>query len=61
VSALLPGTADLTEAIAPLSVTSVLDRELDISRGDLVVSSETLGDGFEEREGRAGVDGSKAA
>ena len=32
---------DLTEAIAPLSVTLVLDRELDISRGDLVVSSET--------------------
>ncbi|MGC1462648.1 MAG: sulfate adenylyltransferase subunit CysN [Terracidiphilus sp.] len=32
---------DLAEAIAPLSVTLVLDRELDISRGDLIVSSET--------------------
>ncbi len=31
---------DLDEAIAPLSVTLVLDRELDISRGDLIVSSE---------------------
>ncbi len=32
---------DLAEAIAPLSVTLVLDRELDISRGDLIVSSPT--------------------
>jgi sulfate adenylyltransferase large subunit len=32
---------DLAEAIAPLSVTLVLDRELDISRGDLIVSSQT--------------------
>ena len=32
---------DLAEAIAPLSVTLVLDRELDISRGDLIVSSGT--------------------
>ncbi|HEV2484824.1 MAG TPA: GTP-binding protein [Terracidiphilus sp.] len=31
---------DLAEAIAPLSVTLVLDRELDISRGDLIVSSQ---------------------
>jgi sulfate adenylyltransferase large subunit len=31
---------DLEEAYAPLSVTLVLDRELDISRGDLIVSSE---------------------
>jgi sulfate adenylyltransferase large subunit len=31
---------DLEEAIAPLSVTLVLDRELDISRGDLIVASE---------------------
>jgi sulfate adenylyltransferase large subunit len=31
---------DLTEATAPLSVTLVLDRELDISRGDLVVRSD---------------------
>jgi sulfate adenylyltransferase large subunit len=31
---------DLTEAIAPLSVTLVLDRELDISRGDLIVASQ---------------------
>ncbi len=31
---------DLQEAVAPLSVTLVLDRELDISRGDLIVSSE---------------------
>ncbi len=27
---------DLDEAVAPLSVTLVLDRELDISRGDLI-------------------------
>jgi hypothetical protein len=32
---------DLAEAVAPLSVTLVLDRELDISRGDLIVSSQT--------------------
>jgi sulfate adenylyltransferase large subunit len=32
---------DLSEAHAPLSVTLVLDRELDISRGDLLVSSRT--------------------
>jgi sulfate adenylyltransferase large subunit len=31
---------DLDEAIAPLSVTLVLDRELDISRGDLIVASQ---------------------
>jgi sulfate adenylyltransferase large subunit len=31
---------DLDEAHAPLSVTLVLDRELDISRGDLIVASE---------------------
>ncbi len=31
---------DLDEATAPLSVTLVLDRELDISRGDLIVASE---------------------
>jgi len=30
---------DLDEAIAPLSVTLVLDRELDISRGDLIVAA----------------------
>jgi len=30
---------DLAEAVAPLSVTLVLDRELDISRGDLIVSA----------------------
>ena len=30
---------DLDEAYAPLSVTLVLDRELDISRGDLIVAS----------------------
>jgi sulfate adenylyltransferase subunit 1 (EFTu-like GTPase family) len=30
---------DLEEAFAPLSVTLVLDRELDISRGDLIVST----------------------
>ena len=30
---------DLDEARAPLSVTLVLDRELDISRGDLIVAS----------------------
>jgi len=33
---------DLEEAVAPLSVTLVLDRELDISRGDLIVGSEAL-------------------
>ena len=32
---------DLEECHAPLSVTLVLDRELDISRGDLIISSET--------------------
>jgi hypothetical protein len=31
---------DLAEAYAPLSITLVLDRELDISRGDLIVSAE---------------------
>jgi sulfate adenylyltransferase large subunit len=31
---------DLAEAIAPQSVTLVLDRELDISRGDLIVSTQ---------------------
>ena len=31
---------DLAGAVAPLSVTLVLDRELDISRGDLVVSAQ---------------------
>jgi sulfate adenylyltransferase large subunit len=31
---------DLNEAHAPLSVTLVLDRELDISRGDLIVAAE---------------------
>ena len=30
---------DLNEAVAPLSVTLVLDREVDISRGDLIVGS----------------------
>ena len=32
---------DLEEAAAPLSVTLVLDREVDISRGDLIVSAES--------------------
>jgi sulfate adenylyltransferase large subunit len=32
---------DLAEATAPLSVTLVLDRELDISRGDLIASSQS--------------------
>ncbi len=32
---------ELEEAYAPLSVTLVLDREVDISRGDLIVSSQT--------------------
>jgi sulfate adenylyltransferase large subunit len=31
---------DLAEAVAPLSVTLVLDRELDISRGDLIVAAQ---------------------
>src|SRR5271170_895480 len=35
---------DLAEAHAPLSVTLVLDRELDISRGDLIVSAEVPAD-----------------
>jgi sulfate adenylyltransferase large subunit len=30
---------DLAEAVAPLSITLVLNRELDISRGDMIVSS----------------------
>ena len=30
---------DMEEAVAPLSVTLVLDREIDISRGDLIVST----------------------
>ena len=33
---------DLAEAQAPLSVTLVLDRELDISRGDLIASAHSL-------------------
>jgi hypothetical protein len=33
---------DLGEAHAPLSVTLVLDRELDISRGDLIASAQAL-------------------
>ena len=33
---------DLDEAVAPLSVTLVLDRELDISRGDLIAGAEEL-------------------
>jgi hypothetical protein len=32
---------ELAEAYAPLSVTLVLDRELDISRGDLIVAAES--------------------
>jgi sulfate adenylyltransferase large subunit len=32
---------DLAEAVAPLSVTLVLDREVDISRGDLIVTTES--------------------
>ena len=38
-SASSPGMAILNEATAPLSVTLVLDREVDISRGDLIVAS----------------------
>ena len=52
---------DLEEAIAPLSVTLVLDRELDISRGDLIVAAEAPATVAQQREGRAGVDGSAAA
>ena len=40
---------DLAEAVAPLSVTLVLDRELDISRGDLIVSAQSAGNGSQER------------
>ena len=39
---------DLAEAHAPLSVTLVLDRELDISRGDLIVSAQCAGNGGQE-------------
>jgi sulfate adenylyltransferase subunit 1 len=35
---------DLNEAVAPLSVTLVLDRELDISRGDLIAGASIEGD-----------------
>ena len=52
---------DLEEAHAPLSVTLVLDRELDISRGDLIVSAAAPADRRAQRQGRAGVDGSAAA
>ena len=49
---------DLAEAVAPLSVTLVLDRELDISRGDLIVPRKRRPTVATQREGRAGVDGS---
>ena len=39
VSRIVTFDGDLAEARAPLSVTLVLDRELDISRGDLIVAS----------------------
>ena len=52
---------DLDEARAPLSVTLVLDRELDISRGDLIAGFECAGDSRENHEGCAGVDGSARA
>ena len=52
---------DLDEAVAPLSVTLVLDRELDISRGDLIAGAESGADGGAQREGVAGVDGSAPA
>ena len=52
---------DLDEAVAPLSVTLVLDREVDISRGDLIVASQTPATVSKNAEGRAGVDGSAAA
>jgi sulfate adenylyltransferase subunit 1 len=41
VERLVTWDGDLAEANAPLSVTLVLDRELDISRGDLIVSSQS--------------------
>ncbi len=41
VSRIVTWDGDLSEAIAPLSVTLVLDREVDISRGDLIVASAT--------------------
>ena len=40
VSRIVTWDGDLAEASAPLSVTLVLDRELDISRGDLIVRSD---------------------
>ena len=52
---------DLEEAVAPLSVTLVLDREVDISRGDLIVSAESPATVSRSAEGGAGVDGSAAA
>ena len=52
---------DLAEAPAPLSVTLVLDRELDISRGDLIVPQRSAGGGGPQRESRAGVDGPASA
>ena len=52
---------DLDEAIAPLSVTLVLDRELDISRGDLIVAADAPATVAQQPEGRAGVDGSAPA
>jgi sulfate adenylyltransferase subunit 1 (EFTu-like GTPase family) len=35
---------DLEEAVAPLSVTLVLDREIDISRGDLIAGASAIAD-----------------
>jgi len=40
VSRIVTWDGDLAEASSPLSVTLVLDRELDISRGDLIVDSD---------------------
>ena len=48
---------DLDEAVAPLSVTLVLDRELDISRGDLIVRPSRR-PRLRKASRRPGVDGS---
>jgi sulfate adenylyltransferase subunit 1 (EFTu-like GTPase family) len=49
---------DLDEAFAPLSVTLVLDRELDISRGDLIVATKEPSRRFKDCHWRARLDGS---
>ena len=52
---------DLAEAVAPLSVTLVLDREVDISRGDLIVAAQAPATVSKSVKAATGVDGSAAA